>query len=211
MLEVAEPGERVICLRMRFAAYEALVTELGDDAGVRMTFDGKALELMSPSADHERCNRLLEGLVQLLSLEWEIGIESTGSVTLKRVPFGAEPDSSFYVRNAAAVVGKKQLDLAADPPPDIVVEIDISRERTDKRAIYADFRVPEFWRYDGRQLRAFALRNTAYEEIAESEQLSGLPIAELDRFLELRTKRGQSEIARLWQDWLRVHRPPPKP
>jgi len=208
MVRVAAAGERVICLRMRFAAYEALVTELGDDAGVRMTFDGEALELMSPSTDHERYNRLLEGLVQLLSLEWEIDIESTGSVTLKREPFGAEPDSSFYIRHAAAVVGKKQLDLAADPPPDIAVEIDISRERIDKKAVYANFGVPEFWRYDGRQLRAYALRGGKYVEVEESEHLSGLPIAELARFLELRMNRGQSEIARLWQAWLRDRRPP---
>lgn len=208
MVEVAEPGERVICLRMRFAAYEALLTELGDDAGARMTFDGKVLELMSPSADHERYNRILEGLMRLLSLEWQIEIESTGSVTLKREPFGAEPDSSFYVRNAAAIVGKKELDLAADPPPDIAVEIDISRERIDKKAIYADFKVPEFWRYDGRQLRVYALRDGTYVEVATSEQLAGLPVAELARFLELRTSTGQSAIARLWQAWLRDHRPP---
>ncbi|MGD0473526.1 MAG: Uma2 family endonuclease [Candidatus Velthaea sp.] len=208
MVEVPELGERVICLRMRFAAYEALVTELGDNAGARMTFDGKALELMSPSADHERYNRLLEGLVQLLSLEWEIAIESTGSATLKRAPFGAEPDSSFYVQNAAAIAGKKQLDLAADPPPDIAVEIDLSRERIDKQANYADFRVSEFWRYDGRQLRAYARRDGRYVEVAESEQLGALPIAELARFLELRTTKGQSDIARLWQAWLRDHRPP---
>jgi Uma2 family endonuclease len=141
----------------------------------------------------------------VLSLEWQIDIESTGSVTLKREPFGAEPDSSFYVRNAAGVVGKKELDLAADPPPDIAVEIDISRERIDKKAIYADFNVPEFWRYDGRQLRAFALRGGTYVEIAVSEELAGLPIAELARFLELRGTTGQSEIARLWQAWLREH------
>jgi Uma2 family endonuclease len=208
MLEVAAAAERVICLRMRFAAYEALLAELGDDAGARMTFDGKALELMSPSADHENYNRLLESLVRFVAIEWMIDMESRGSVTLKREPFGAEPDSCFYVRNAAHVVGKKQLDLAVDPPPDIAVEIDISRERIDKKAIYAAFEVPEFWRYDGRQLRAYALRGEKYTEILMSEQLRGLPIGELDRFLEMRNAVGQSEIARLWQAWLRDYRQP---
>src|SRR5450631_3242981 len=95
MLEVATAAERVIFLRMRFAAYQALLEELGDDARARMATNAGALELMSPSADHERYNRLLEGLLRLLSLEWNIDIESTGSVTLKREPLGAEPDSSF--------------------------------------------------------------------------------------------------------------------
>jgi hypothetical protein len=70
MVDVAAAAERVIFLRMRFAAYQALLEELGDDAGARMAYNGEALELMSPSADHERYNRLLEGLLRLLSLEW---------------------------------------------------------------------------------------------------------------------------------------------
>lgn len=208
VLEVATAGERVFILRLRFAAYEALLAELGDDAGARIAYDGEALELMSPSRDHERYNRLVEGLIRLLALEWRIDIESTGSETLKAEPRGAEPDSSFYVQHATSAVGKALLDLTVDPPPDIVVEIDISRERLDKRKIYASLGVPEFWRYDGRQLRAFALRAGAYVEIVESEQLPGLLIAELDRFLELRGALGQSAILPAWQTWLRDHRPP---
>jgi Uma2 family endonuclease len=201
-------GERVISLRMRFAAYEALLEELGDSAGPRMAYNGEALELMSPSADHERYNRLLEAMIHLLSLEWRIDIESTGSLTLKREPLGAEPDSSFYVRNSDKAVGKKRIDLEVDAPPDIAVEIDISRERMDKRAIYAALRVPEFWRYDGRGLRAYALTAGAYDEVVVSGQLCGVPLAEIDRFLEMRNALGQSEIVRLWQSWLREHRPP---
>jgi Uma2 family endonuclease len=196
MVEVAAAAERVIFLRMRFAAYQALLEELGDDARARMAYNAGALELMSPSADHERYNRLLEGLLRLLSLEWNIDIESTGSVTLKREPHRGR--AGFVV----------QLDLVDGPPPDLVGEIDISRERIDKKAIYAAFNVAEFWRYDGRQLRAYVLHAETYVELAVSGQFSGLPIAELDRLLEMRNSAGQSEIGRLWQAWLRDHRPP---
>jgi hypothetical protein len=49
MVDVAAAAERVIFLRMRFAAYQALLEELGDDAGARMAYNGEALELMSRS------------------------------------------------------------------------------------------------------------------------------------------------------------------
>lgn len=41
--------------------------------------------------------------------------------------------------------------LESDPPPDLVLEIDITSSSLDKRPIYAAFGVSELWRYDGRQ------------------------------------------------------------
>ena len=45
--------------------------------------------------------------------------------------------------------GKKELDLAVDPPPDLAIEVDISRSSLNKLSIYADIGVPEVWLYDG--------------------------------------------------------------
>jgi Uma2 family endonuclease len=38
----------------------------------------------------------------------------------------SEPDECFYIQNLSAVKGKKRIDLNQDPPPDLVVEIDIT-------------------------------------------------------------------------------------
>jgi Uma2 family endonuclease len=202
-----ESNGNVVVLTVRFDAYETLLAQAGDNAGARIAYDGEALELMSPSADHEHCNRLLEGLVVTLGLAWEIDIESAGSTTLKREPRGAEPDSSFYVANAARFVGKRHIDLAVDPPPDIVVEIDISRTRIDKRVIYAALGVPEFWRYDGTALHGFGLAGREYRPILKSGMLAGIAFADIARFLESRTTLTQSEILRTWQRWLQSNAP----
>ena len=77
---------------------------------------------------------------------------------------GAEPDGSFYVQNADAIIGKRRIDLSVDPPPDVVVEIDITSESLSKFPIYAAFGVPEIWRYDGRAAQIYHLVNQSYVE-----------------------------------------------
>jgi Uma2 family endonuclease len=103
---VAE-GDQVVLLQATWDTYEALVRDAGDAAGPRLTHDGKTLEVMSPSADHESVNRLFELLVQTFSEERGIRVQSIGSTTLKVEPQGAEPDSAFYVRGIASIVGKR--------------------------------------------------------------------------------------------------------
>jgi len=77
-------------------------------------------------------------------------IYPTGSTTFKRLnqARGAEPDSSFYIQNAARIRGKREIDLTQDPPPDLVVEIDITSSSLNRFQIYATLGVPELWRYD---------------------------------------------------------------
>lgn len=50
---------------------------------------------------------------------------------------GAEPDTCFYVQNAMRIIGKRSLDFTTDPPPDIVVEIDVTDASQHKFPIYA--------------------------------------------------------------------------
>jgi Uma2 family endonuclease len=56
---------------------------------------------------------------------------------------GFEPDACFYLDHADAIAPDRPLDLAVDPPPDLVVEVDITRSSLDKFPIYAALGVPE--------------------------------------------------------------------
>jgi Uma2 family endonuclease len=87
---------------------------------------------MAPYAGHESYKTLLEALLAYLVTEWDLNLYSTGSMTLKAKPVGAEPDTSFYGDDAGKVAGLDRIDLGVSPPPDLVVEIDLSRSRTDK-------------------------------------------------------------------------------
>ena len=202
MREHVVPAENVVILTVQFAAYEHLLREAGDTAAARFAYDGNRLELMSPSSDHERCNRLLERLISTIAAEWQIQIESAGSTTLKTVDIGAEPDSSFYIANAASFIGKRTLDLSIDPPPDLAIEIDLSRSRINKRRIYSTMGVPEFWRYDGVELEGFRLDGKRYEPIDVSHAIPNISIRQIGRLLEMRSENSQTDIVNVWRMWL---------
>jgi Uma2 family endonuclease len=206
-----EAHEHVVHLKVSWATYEALVAETGEARRALLSYDGETLELMAPHTDHEAYKTLVEMLLNILMIEWECNLYGTGSTTFKAEPVGAEPDTSYYIANAINVGFLEKIDLGTSPPPDLVVEIDLSRSRMDKLALYATIGVPEFWHVDRGGLRAFTLRDGVYAAIDISIVIAGLPICELGRFLERRLEPDRRAICKDWQAWLRenlrLHRP----
>jgi Uma2 family endonuclease len=103
--------------------------------------------------------------------ETGVDVYGVGSTTFKREDLdrGFEPDACFYVRNPEHVRGRKRLDLSVDPPPDLVIEVDITSPSLDKLPIYAEMGVSEIWRYDGEKLSFSSLiDNKEYTEVETS-------------------------------------------
>jgi hypothetical protein len=111
------------------------------------------LEIMVLSFRHETLNRTLVMLVETETLAEELDIDliNAGSTTCKRVDLarGFEPDTGFYSQRAGHIRSKDEIDLTVDPPPDLVIEIDITSPSLDKLPIYAAVGVPEVWLYQG--------------------------------------------------------------
>ena len=110
--------------------------------------------------------RLLEALTEELNVE----ICSLGNMTHQREDLerGIEADECWYVQHEAVVRGKMEIDLSVDPPPDLALEVEISRSVLDRIAIYAALGVPELWRYDGSKLRVQVLKGDRYEDVEQS-------------------------------------------
>src|SRR5437867_152246 len=145
MVTVYRPAEqRVVLHNVTWDTYERLLAEHAGRSAPRLTYDRGELEVMSPLPEHERLNRAIQLLVPLVAAEIGVKVYSLGSTTFRRedAQRGFEPDSCFYVQNLAAARGKRALDLAVDPPPDLMVEIDITSPSLPKLPIYAAFRVP---------------------------------------------------------------------
>jgi Uma2 family endonuclease len=96
------------------------------------------------------------------------------------------------VRNARRIIGRVEIDLTADPPPDVVVEIDVHHRSTDKMPFYASLGVLELWRYDERQLRIYVLEGGEYIEAPESAMFPDLRADLLTRLLEQSKTEGQT-------------------
>ncbi len=126
-------------------------------------------------------------MIEAMTEELNIPLRSGGATTLK-IQFkqrGLEPDECYYVLNEPRVRGKKDIDLATEPPPDLAIEVDISHSSLDKMGIYADLGVPELWLYDGTSLRVFQLQSQGnYARQQQSPAFPFLDLNEIPRFLD---------------------------
>jgi Uma2 family endonuclease len=185
--------------------YEQLLAELIERPGLHVSYNQGRVEIMSPTTEHEEYKDFITGLVRVLSEELGVKLETRGSATykLKRLMKGAEPDGCFYVQNAEAVIGKRRIDLTVDPPPDIIVEVDITNESLSKFPIYAAFGVSEIWRYDGEQAQIYHLDDQTYVEANTSLAFDCLTARTITDFIEQSKTQGQSAALAAFRQWVR--------
>ena len=200
-------GGRLILYDVSWEEYEQLLHELRDRA-LRVSYFRGRLEIMSPSLPHERPKEFLLQLARIVADEMDLTLETAGSTTFKdeQLKMGAEPDTCFYVENAAQIIGREEINLMTDPPPDVVVEIDIWSESVGKMEFYAAIGVSEFWRYRKGRLYIYHLSEQGYVEAPASRAFPLLTAEVLTRFLEQNKSDGQSATLRAFREWLRAAR-----
>ncbi|MCS7471049.1 Uma2 family endonuclease [Stieleria sp. ICT_E10.1] len=196
-LTTTQGEQRVLLRSISWQTYETLADN-PDRAGRLMTYDQGLLEIMSPSMAHESDKSLLGRLVEMYSLVRGIDLASSASTTFKRPDLkrGFEADESYYIQNERRVRGKREIDLAIDPPPDLVIEIGMTRSATNKLALLASIGVPEVWRYDGETLWLGRLANDDYRSIAASEVLAGFPFDDAVATLKAVGSASETELIR---------------
>ena len=92
-------GSELILSDQTFEDYEEILEEIGEANGLRVSFDGELLKIMTLSTRHEKYVRFFEMLMTMLSLRLRKKILHFGSSTMKisRKNRGSEPDCSFYI------------------------------------------------------------------------------------------------------------------
>ncbi len=168
--------QKVILHNVSWQTYERLLDEQQASRNTRLNYDQGMLEIMILSLKHERLKHIIATLVELLAGELAIDIEGAGSTTFRREDLlrGFEPDACFYIQHAERIRSKENIDLRVDPPPDLVIEIDISHASLDKLPIFASLGVPEVWRYYNQQITLLSLQNSHYSPQSKSLVLPGI-------------------------------------
>src|SRR5207247_7204794 len=107
--------------------------------------------------------------------ELEIELRHLASTTFKRehLQKGFEPDSSFYFARVSEV-GNRDLNADVDPPPDLIIEVDVTSPSLNRFPIFAAFGVPEVWRYHRSRVTFYRLEGGGYVETASSCSLPPL-------------------------------------
>ncbi len=221
------PEQRVLLPNVSWGTYERLLKEREERRAPRFFYDRGVLEILSPSKGHETVAGIVASLVKELAVEFDLDVEGAGSTTFKREDLdrGFEPDECFYFRNIERVRGKADINLdAGDPPPDLVVEVDITSPSLNKLPVYARLGVREVWRYVGQSQRSFdrpagplgrptilALQGVAredgegyyYAEVTESIALPLLTNDVLARFVEEGLTSSYPAWVRQVREWAR--------
>lgn len=204
------PEGRVTLRNVGWGTYERLLEEREELRAPRFFYDRGVLEIVSPSAQHEKIADLIASFVRELAVERRIDLIGTGHTTFRREDLsrGFEPDGSFYLaENAGRVRGEADLNLdAGDPPPDLVVEVDRTSFSLNKLPIYARLGVPEVWRYvleERPEILALRSNREGYAESAESTLMPGVTGDVLARFVGEGLTIGYPEWVGRVREWAR--------
>lgn len=195
--------KRVVLPNLTWQGYQQVLHALPATRAARLTYDCGVLEISMPLEEHERASELIGLFIRILVVELGLRLKSMRSTTLDRADLdkGAEPDNAYYIQNQPKVAGKT-VDLTTDPPPDIVVEVDITHTDIDKNRLYASLGVPEFWRFDGDVWRIYCLVGDVYEETETSPTFSFVKKEDLYRFLE-EAQQDEVEAEINLRSWVR--------
>lgn len=197
-------GEKRMAFRdLDWSGFQTIRALLTERTRTRFTYDAGVLEITMPLELHERLARLIELLIRILVIEQGLKIKTMGSTTLEREDLlkSAEPDNGYYIQNYS-LVADHEVDLAVDPPPDLIVEVDITHTDINKNLLYANLGVPEFWRFDGKIWKILCLVDGAYQEEERSPTFPIIQKHDLYAFLETALKdEVAAEID--FRQWLR--------
>ncbi|MEH2370399.1 Uma2 family endonuclease [Nostoc sp.] len=176
---IVKPGQQMLLKDISWQQLENILEEIGERRAARISYSHGWLEITVPLPEHEKDKEYIGELVRVLLDKLQIDFEPFGSTTLKNEQMrqAVEPDTSFYIQNQAAIIGKNRIDLNIDPPPDLAIEIDITfRTRFDNYEILG---VPELWRHTQQGLEISILQEGKYIKSQSSPNFPNIPIVEL--------------------------------
>lgn len=201
---IVKPGQQMLLQDISWQQLENILEEMGEKSAARISYSDGWLEIMVPLPEHEKDKEFIGDLVKVLLEILQIDFEPFGSTTLKneRSRQAVEPDTSFYIQNQAAIIGKNRIDLNIDPPPDLAIEIDItSRTRFENYEILG---VPELWRHTQQGLEIYLLEQRKYIKSESSLNFPNIPIVELvNEYVQQCLTIGRSQAMRNFRDWVK--------
>jgi len=197
--------QRFLLRHVRWETYGQLRQDV-DTPTMRMAYDGANLEILSPSFLHERLSALLGRFVERLAEERGIPLASGGSTTFRRSALlrGLEPDRCYWLAHEPQVRGVVEFDPDTLPPPDLAIEVEISRSLLDRLEIYHQLGVPEIWRCDGTSVACLLRQpNAGYRTAEFSPSFPWLAPSQIAPFLMVGAQVTEHEQLRRFLDWSR--------
>lgn len=172
------PPGAVVRLPGSWQDYRLLTQQLGDRSIPRIKYRRGEILLMSPLAQHGRQAHIIAMVVTVLLDHLGQDYEAFTPITMELPEeSGIEPDYCFYIDHWAAVAGKDRINWGIDPPPDLVIEIDVT-SYTDVND-YLPYRVPEVWLFKKNHLIIHGLQGERYTVQPSSYYFPNINVSEV--------------------------------
>ena len=196
--------QRIVLENISWQTYKSMLSDLGEHRCLRLTYENGTLEIKMPSDLHEIIKHLLERIIIALTEELNLSIKGFGSVTLEREDLerGAEPDSCFYIQNAEQIQGLT-LDITIVPPPDLVIEVDITSSSSRRLRVYERLKIPEVWRYTKQGVEIYQFQQGEYVVCESSPTFPIISGTVITQFLQQRETTDDNTLIRNLRTWVR--------
>lgn len=172
------PPGTVVRLPGNWQDYQALVEQLGDRSIPRIKYRPGEILLMSPLPVHGKQANIIADVVKVLLDYLGRDYEAFTPITMDLPEVrGIEPDYCFYIDSCATIIGKDRIAWGVEPPPDIVIEVDVT-SYTDLDD-YLPYKVPEVWLFKKNKLRIYDLQNDRYVESSVSRYFPNFNVSEI--------------------------------
>jgi Uma2 family endonuclease len=180
-LQSQDPEDRYLTTGVSWRQYEALLVQLGDSPGFRITYLDGVLEIVSPSLRHEDAKSRIGDLLLVYFLETDTEYYPKGSTTFRQQEQrgGTEADESYCIGTDKAL-------------PDLAIEVVITRGGLNRLEVYSRLHVREVWFWHHDRFSLYQLREETpsayietygYEEMACSALLPHLDVELLAEYV----------------------------
>lgn len=195
--------QRVTLCGVSWQTYQNISTALEPHPSVRLTYDRGVLEIMTVSFLHEKYKGIIGDIVKTLANEMEIDFVSSGQTTfqVERKAGGFEGDDSFYFSSLDELRQQENIDLAVDPPPALVIEVDLTNPSLNKFDLFSRLEIKELWRFHNNELTIYKLVGEDFNERDESLFLPGVTAEKVTELIALH----QQLPAYIWQKKVREY------
>ena len=166
-------------------------------------YDGHLRIEMTPLGhDHGCDNTIISFAVNLFCTIKGVPIKGLTNTTYRQTGFQeCQPDISYYIGDNSQVIpwGTSVINLDDYPSPELVIEVantSLADDQGQKRLLYEDLQVKEYWIVDVQNVRmlAFAIENGGSRRISESLVLPGLEMPVLEEALRQSRTINQSQV-----------------
>jgi Uma2 family endonuclease len=165
--------------------------------------NGKVRIEMSPlGQDHASDHSIINYAINLYAVLKGIDLNGKDNCTYRKTGYqDAQPDLSYYIGETVDVIpyGTSIINLDNYPPPPLVIEVantSLADDKGEKRLLYEDLEVKEYWIVDVQNVKiiAFAIENAGSRRIRESHVLPELEISLLEEALRRTRQTNHSKV-----------------